>query len=183
MSTRYLESLFNPSSIVVIGASERADNLGGMVLMSQVPRWLAMLIDAAEEQATPPPNRSMMGGIDLAWSEADEAGDWGSALLPMFESTQQRAEFLDELGIEPDLESGDEPDDDDEDEDQDTKLDQWLSDNEGEVSEAITGNARGFFDEAEVAEKMLSAECVQEYADLGVHLVRVATFKIESGNW
>ncbi|MFL1455354.1 GNAT family N-acetyltransferase [Marinobacter sp. GN3S48] len=32
MSTRYLESLFNPSSIVVIGASERADNLGGMVL-------------------------------------------------------------------------------------------------------------------------------------------------------
>ncbi|MEX2474408.1 bifunctional acetate--CoA ligase family protein/GNAT family N-acetyltransferase [Marinobacter sp.] len=32
MSTRYLESLFNPSSIVVVGASERADNLGGMVL-------------------------------------------------------------------------------------------------------------------------------------------------------
>ncbi|MCK7552681.1 GNAT family N-acetyltransferase [Marinobacter goseongensis] len=32
MSTRYLESLFNPSSIVVTGASERADNLGGMVL-------------------------------------------------------------------------------------------------------------------------------------------------------
>jgi acetyltransferase len=32
LSTRYLESLFNPSSIVVIGASERADNLGGMVL-------------------------------------------------------------------------------------------------------------------------------------------------------
>ncbi|TNE74938.1 MAG: GNAT family N-acetyltransferase [Gammaproteobacteria bacterium] len=32
MSTRYLESLFNPDSIVVIGASERADNLGGMVL-------------------------------------------------------------------------------------------------------------------------------------------------------
>ena len=32
MSTRYLESLFNPASIVVIGASERADNLGGMVL-------------------------------------------------------------------------------------------------------------------------------------------------------
>ncbi|MDI9245154.1 GNAT family N-acetyltransferase [Marinobacter sp. CHS3-4] len=32
MSTRYLESLFNPESIVVIGASERADNLGGMVL-------------------------------------------------------------------------------------------------------------------------------------------------------
>ncbi|MEQ9546430.1 MAG: GNAT family N-acetyltransferase [Marinobacter sp.] len=32
MSTRYLESLFNPSSIVVIGASERAENLGGMVL-------------------------------------------------------------------------------------------------------------------------------------------------------
>ena len=32
MSTRYLESLFNPASIAVIGASERADNLGGMVL-------------------------------------------------------------------------------------------------------------------------------------------------------
>ncbi|TGN37965.1 bifunctional acetate--CoA ligase family protein/GNAT family N-acetyltransferase [Marinobacter confluentis] len=32
MSTRYLESLFNPDSIVVIGASERSDNLGGMVL-------------------------------------------------------------------------------------------------------------------------------------------------------
>jgi len=32
LSTRYLESLFNPSSIVVIGASERSDNLGGMVL-------------------------------------------------------------------------------------------------------------------------------------------------------
>lgn len=32
MGTRYLESLFNPSSIVVVGASERADNLGGMVL-------------------------------------------------------------------------------------------------------------------------------------------------------
>ena len=32
MSTRYLESLFNPESIVVVGASERADNLGGMVL-------------------------------------------------------------------------------------------------------------------------------------------------------
>ncbi|HET8802598.1 MAG TPA: GNAT family N-acetyltransferase [Marinobacter sp.] len=32
MSTRYLESLFNPASIVVVGASERADNLGGMVL-------------------------------------------------------------------------------------------------------------------------------------------------------
>ena len=32
MSTRYLESLFNPESIAVIGASERADNLGGMVL-------------------------------------------------------------------------------------------------------------------------------------------------------
>ncbi len=32
MSTRYLESLFNPSSIAVIGASERADSLGGMVL-------------------------------------------------------------------------------------------------------------------------------------------------------
>ncbi|WP_150909452.1 bifunctional acetate--CoA ligase family protein/GNAT family N-acetyltransferase [Marinobacter halotolerans] len=32
MSTRYLESLFNPGSIVVVGASERADNLGGMVL-------------------------------------------------------------------------------------------------------------------------------------------------------
>ncbi|MBB5322842.1 bifunctional acetate--CoA ligase family protein/GNAT family N-acetyltransferase [Marinobacter oulmenensis] len=32
MSTRYLESLFNPESIVVIGASERPDNLGGMVL-------------------------------------------------------------------------------------------------------------------------------------------------------
>ncbi len=32
MSTRYLESLFNPASIVVIGASERGDNLGGMVL-------------------------------------------------------------------------------------------------------------------------------------------------------
>ncbi len=32
MSTRYLESLFNPDSIVIIGASERADNLGGMVL-------------------------------------------------------------------------------------------------------------------------------------------------------
>ena len=32
MSTRYLESLFNPESIVVIGASERSDNLGGMVL-------------------------------------------------------------------------------------------------------------------------------------------------------
>lgn len=32
MSTRYLESLFNPGSIVVVGASERSDNLGGMVL-------------------------------------------------------------------------------------------------------------------------------------------------------
>ncbi|MDO3720107.1 bifunctional acetate--CoA ligase family protein/GNAT family N-acetyltransferase [Marinobacter sp. chi1] len=32
MSTRYLESLFNPDSIAVIGASERADSLGGMVL-------------------------------------------------------------------------------------------------------------------------------------------------------
>jgi acetyltransferase len=32
LSTRYLESLFNPASIAVIGASERADNLGGMVL-------------------------------------------------------------------------------------------------------------------------------------------------------
>ncbi|MDR9425483.1 MAG: GNAT family N-acetyltransferase [Marinobacter sp.] len=32
MSTRYLESLFNPESIAVIGASEREDNLGGMVL-------------------------------------------------------------------------------------------------------------------------------------------------------
>jgi len=32
LSTRYLESLFNPESIVVVGASERADNLGGMVL-------------------------------------------------------------------------------------------------------------------------------------------------------
>lgn len=32
MSTRYLESLFNPESIVVVGASERATNLGGMVL-------------------------------------------------------------------------------------------------------------------------------------------------------
>ncbi len=32
MSTRYLESLFNPASIAVVGASERADNLGGMVL-------------------------------------------------------------------------------------------------------------------------------------------------------
>ena len=32
MSTRYLESLFNPASIAVIGATERADNLGGMVL-------------------------------------------------------------------------------------------------------------------------------------------------------
>jgi acetyltransferase len=32
VSTRYLESLFNPSSIVVVGASERSDNLGGMVL-------------------------------------------------------------------------------------------------------------------------------------------------------
>ncbi|SDX70354.1 bifunctional acetate--CoA ligase family protein/GNAT family N-acetyltransferase [Marinobacter mobilis] len=32
MGTRYLESLFNPSSIVVVGASERADSLGGMVL-------------------------------------------------------------------------------------------------------------------------------------------------------
>ncbi|MDX5328907.1 MAG: bifunctional acetate--CoA ligase family protein/GNAT family N-acetyltransferase [Marinobacter sp.] len=32
MSTRYLESLFNPESIAVIGASERAENLGGMVL-------------------------------------------------------------------------------------------------------------------------------------------------------
>ncbi|ROT99251.1 GNAT family N-acetyltransferase [Marinobacter sp. R17] len=32
MSTRYLESLFNPESIVIAGASERAENLGGMVL-------------------------------------------------------------------------------------------------------------------------------------------------------
>ncbi|WP_097460527.1 bifunctional acetate--CoA ligase family protein/GNAT family N-acetyltransferase [Mangrovitalea sediminis] len=32
MSTRYLEALFNPESIVVVGASERATNLGGMVL-------------------------------------------------------------------------------------------------------------------------------------------------------
>lgn len=32
MGTRYLESLFNPSSIAVVGASERADSLGGMVL-------------------------------------------------------------------------------------------------------------------------------------------------------
>ena len=32
MSTRYLESLFNPESIVVVGASERPGNLGGIVL-------------------------------------------------------------------------------------------------------------------------------------------------------
>jgi acetyltransferase len=32
VSTRYLESLFNPQSIVLVGASERATNLGGMVL-------------------------------------------------------------------------------------------------------------------------------------------------------
>lgn len=32
MGTRYLESLFNPDSIVILGASERSDNLGGMVL-------------------------------------------------------------------------------------------------------------------------------------------------------
>ncbi|MAA64440.1 MAG: GNAT family N-acetyltransferase [Alteromonadaceae bacterium] len=32
MGTRYLESLFNPGSIVIVGASERATNLGGMVL-------------------------------------------------------------------------------------------------------------------------------------------------------
>lgn len=32
MSTRYLEALFNPSSIVVLGAAERPNNLGGMVL-------------------------------------------------------------------------------------------------------------------------------------------------------
>ncbi|MFE8072039.1 bifunctional acetate--CoA ligase family protein/GNAT family N-acetyltransferase [Marinobacteraceae bacterium S3BR75-40.1] len=32
MSTRYLEALFNPRSIVIVGASERPDNLGGMVL-------------------------------------------------------------------------------------------------------------------------------------------------------
>jgi acetyltransferase len=32
LSTRYLESLFNPASIAVVGASERAENLGGMVL-------------------------------------------------------------------------------------------------------------------------------------------------------
>ena len=36
MSTRYLESLFNPDSIAVIGASERADNLGGMVLRNML---------------------------------------------------------------------------------------------------------------------------------------------------
>ncbi|MDX5300186.1 MAG: CoA-binding protein, partial [Gammaproteobacteria bacterium] len=32
MSTRHLEALFNPRSIVIVGASERATNLGGMVL-------------------------------------------------------------------------------------------------------------------------------------------------------
>ncbi|WP_417521865.1 GNAT family N-acetyltransferase [Marinobacter sp.] len=32
MSTRYLESLFNPESVALVGASERAGNLGGMVL-------------------------------------------------------------------------------------------------------------------------------------------------------
>ncbi|WP_166269369.1 GNAT family N-acetyltransferase [Marinobacter caseinilyticus] len=32
MGTRYLESLFNPESIAIVGASERASNLGGMVL-------------------------------------------------------------------------------------------------------------------------------------------------------
>ncbi|MBR9870681.1 MAG: GNAT family N-acetyltransferase [Gammaproteobacteria bacterium] len=36
MSTRYLESLFNPESIAVIGASERSDNLGGMVLRNML---------------------------------------------------------------------------------------------------------------------------------------------------
>ena len=32
MSTRHLDRLFNPQSIVILGASERASNLGGMVL-------------------------------------------------------------------------------------------------------------------------------------------------------
>ncbi|PID42459.1 MAG: GNAT family N-acetyltransferase [Proteobacteria bacterium] len=32
MSTRYIEALFNPKSICIVGASERAQNLGGMVL-------------------------------------------------------------------------------------------------------------------------------------------------------
>ena len=32
MSTRYLESLFNPQSIAVVGASERSRNLGGVVV-------------------------------------------------------------------------------------------------------------------------------------------------------
>ncbi len=32
MSTRYLEALFNPKSICILGASERSQNMGGMVL-------------------------------------------------------------------------------------------------------------------------------------------------------
>ncbi|RMF18479.1 MAG: GNAT family N-acetyltransferase, partial [Gammaproteobacteria bacterium] len=32
MSTRHLDRLFAPQSIVILGASERASNLGGMVL-------------------------------------------------------------------------------------------------------------------------------------------------------
>ncbi|WP_315980058.1 CoA-binding protein [Aliamphritea spongicola] len=34
MSTRYLKRLFNPRSIVIIGASERLNNMGGVVLQN-----------------------------------------------------------------------------------------------------------------------------------------------------
>lgn len=54
MSTRYLDALFNPKSICILGASERAQNLGGMVLRnilaSDYPGKLMVINSSEYEQ-------------------------------------------------------------------------------------------------------------------------------------
>ena len=69
MSTRYLESLFNPQSIAVVGASERSKNLGGVVvrnlLEGNYPGRLAVVNRRGYKEVYGVPCHSRIGELDF----------------------------------------------------------------------------------------------------------------------
>jgi len=124
----------------------------GKVLWENVPKWLRMLIELQEEDKMAA--RSRMGGIQLAWEEQEQAGDWVAEMATQLDPNQLE-EFLEALGISPEFDEDDEDEDGDEDGsvDEDRRREDWVENNQGDVSEAGAQKLGEYFDECSLVAK------------------------------
>ena len=185
---KLLESLLPPPpveviNVILVSPDSAIDGVYVSIRWSDLPLWLAELIESSEPTTKPgDADVKAMGGYAIEWEERMNAVEWAEELINDMDDDSVEP-ILKSLGI--DINQDKEEDDDDEDEDDEEKLEpaEWVAENSEKVNDALEEQLVAFFDSSVLVENGISMFDFQRMNMMNMGIISKATIIIDGGNW